>query len=144
MKNLWWIWPLLIIGGILIWRTLANDPLDNAGGRLYRKYCASCHLESGQGLGKLVPDLRNHPALTAEVEALVCLIRQGKGNKFVFQEGEYHAPMPGHPQLSAQEISSLINFLRDAYLEEEATRVPLQVVQSGFAKCSSPRPDPAP
>ena len=135
MKQYWWIWPFLIIGGLLIWRSQADDPMDSAGGRIYQKYCASCHLADGAGLGKLVPNLQNHPALTQEPQSLICLIRLGKGEKFTFDDNRVSAPMPGQPDLSARELHRLVNFLRIAFVEGEQESISLQAIQSGFAEC---------
>ncbi len=72
------------------------------GQALYQEKCALCHKDTGEGLPPVFPALNGNDRLGDAVR-IVSNIHQGAGN------------MPPFPGLSAEEISALASYLRNAW-----------------------------
>lgn len=87
--------------------TPKNQESIEKGKALYRKYCASCHGESGQGDGPLANKLRPKPADLIERAAhhsdgdFAWKITNGRGAMPAFKD-----------QLSANQIWDVTNFIK--------------------------------
>lgn len=75
---------------------------SDQGPQLYQDNCALCHKESGAGLPPAFPALNGNEQL-GDLARIVSNIRQGSGN------------MPPFPDLTAEQISALANFIRNAW-----------------------------
>ena len=51
------------------------------GAALYRYYCASCHMEEGQGLRGLFPPIAGSDYLEKHFDQLPCIIKNGMEEK---------------------------------------------------------------
>lgn len=94
------------------------------GKEIYKQYCSNCHMDEGKGFGEIYPSLIESPYLTTEIEALPCLIRHGK--KSTVLSTVY---MPAHDQLSAIDISNLINYMSDSFTKEPKQANPKDINQ---------------
>ncbi|TAE50423.1 MAG: cytochrome c [Bacteroidetes bacterium] len=109
-KILPFIWPLLLLAGLLgVKYTL--DQQGGAGARVYAQHCASCHMDDGSGLRGVVPALDRSEYVKKVGPELICLIRNGISDTLSLRENGYRWPMPANPKISAQEMTSLVNFL---------------------------------
>lgn len=75
------------------------------GQSLYEDNCALCHKDSGEGVPPAFPALNGNENL-ADAARIVSNIRQGSGN------------MPPFPDLTAEDISSLASYLRNAWTND--------------------------
>ena len=83
------------------------------GHTLYQYHCENCHMEDGSGLSALIPSLQKSSIIRGHPSELVCLIRYGlPKNLSTGQE------MPANTVMNDVELTNLINYLRDAYLEK--------------------------
>jgi mono/diheme cytochrome c family protein len=69
------------------------------GKNIYEKNCQNCHGAKGEGLASLYPSLRNSNHIEENKTKLACDIRFGLNS------------MPENPQLTAIEITYLINYI---------------------------------
>src|SRR5690606_8276872 len=69
------------------------------GKNVYEKNCQNCHGANGEGLASLYPSLRNSNRIEENKTKLACDIRFGLNS------------MPENPQLTAIEITYLINYI---------------------------------
>lgn len=90
----------------------------SAGQRLYTKYCQNCHAEDGQGLGRLIPPLKNSDYLLNNVAASARTIKYGLRGPIVVNGIEYNQPMPANPDLTSLEITELLVFISNAWGNE--------------------------
>ena len=79
--------------------------LFEQGQQLYEDHCALCHTDSGSGNLPTFPALDGNDQLGDAVR-IVINIRQGEG------------AMPPFPELTAQEMSSLANYIRNAWTND--------------------------
>ncbi|UKJ05959.1 c-type cytochrome [Solitalea lacus] len=81
---------------------------------LYQKYCQNCHMDSGKGLGELIPPLAGSDYLTKHTNQIACLIKNGKRNKMLVNGKEYDGIMPGN-NLSTIEIAEIITYITNSW-----------------------------
>jgi len=83
----------------------------NQGRVLYEKECQSCHMENGQGLGKLIPPVANSGYVVNHREDLACLIRNGIEGEIIVNGQNYSGAMDGNSQLTEIEINNLVHYI---------------------------------
>ena len=85
------------------------------GKKNYATYCATCHMEQGQGLGKLIPPLQNSDYLLENVPAAARVIKYGLDGPIKVNGVEYNQPMPANPRLTNLEIAELLTFISNSW-----------------------------
>jgi len=85
------------------------------GQNLYTQYCANCHMDTGRGLGKLIPLLANADWLKNNQEQLACIIHNGMEGPIVVNDTTYNQVMAGIPTLSEFQITNIINYINHAW-----------------------------
>ena len=78
---------------------------------VYRTHCANCHQSKGEGLAALYPPIANSDYLSANKNAVICLIRYGQQGAIVVNGKTYNRPMPAQPQLSDLEVAELATYI---------------------------------
>ena len=127
-------WPVLLILGLLIWR-FSSKGENRAGKKLYQMYCSNCHMEKGEGLRNLIPSLENSSLIDQSPEKLVCLIRNGLDPENpTAQNPNIKLVMPAHPTLTANEITSLIQYLQQSW-DSEKPLISFQTVENEINNC---------
>ncbi|MFY0593494.1 c-type cytochrome [Roseivirga sp.] len=88
------------------------------GQQLYTRYCINCHMEDGQGLGKLIPPLKDADYLLNNILATSRIIKYGMKGPILVNGQEYNQPMPGNPSLTPFEILELQVYISNAWGNE--------------------------
>ncbi|OEK06538.1 c-type cytochrome [Roseivirga misakiensis] len=88
------------------------------GQQLYTRYCINCHMENGQGLGKLIPPLKGSDYLLNNILATSRIIKYGMKGPIMVNGQEYNQPMPGNPSLTPFEILQLQVYISNAWGNE--------------------------
>lgn len=70
-------------------------------------------MEDGSGLSALIPSLQTSSIIKGQPSALACLIRHGLPKNHTTGQ-----QMPANTAMNDVELTNLINYLRDAYLEK--------------------------
>jgi mono/diheme cytochrome c family protein len=83
----------------------------NQGRVLYEKECQSCHMENGQGLGKLIPPVAKSDYVVKHRDDLACLIRNGIAGEMTVNGQVYTGEMAGNSQLTEIEINNLVHYI---------------------------------
>ncbi len=119
--NKWvnFLWPLLLLGALLILRTYIQSPQGSRGARLYQQQCQNCHMEAGQGLGQLIPPLAGSDYLIRYPERVPCIIRYGQEGVVEVNGILYDQPMPENSSLSNEDIYHLMKFLYTSWNNEK-------------------------
>ena len=92
-----------------------EDATYRAGERLYKANCANCHMDTGAGLGALIPPLANADYLAQHRDALPCVLRHGLADSIVVNGRAYAEKMPGVPQLSEVAITNILNYINHSW-----------------------------
>ena len=94
-----------VIAPVAVAQQVIDTVLFEQGQQLYQDNCALCHKDSGAGDPPTFPALSGNDQLGNPVR-IVSSIHQGTGN------------MPPVPDLTAEEISSLANYVRNAWAND--------------------------
>lgn len=87
----------------------------SSGSRLYVKYCQNCHMENGEGLGKLIPPLKDSDYLLNNIAAAGRSIKYGLKGPIKVNGIDYNQPMPANPNLTSLEIKELLVYISNAW-----------------------------
>ena len=111
-----------------------NDNQFVQGERLYNSYCENCHMENGQGLGKLIPPLQDSDYYLSEYENLLCVITKGMSKEIVVNDVYYKEQMPAVTHLTTAELSNLINYMNSKWYPNKSL-VTLVNIKETFTSC---------
>lgn len=81
------------------------------GKKLYTTHCESCHQVNGEGLAKLYPPIKNSDYWKNNQNLIPCIIKNGLKDTITVNGAIYTTQMAGIPQLTAYEISNIINYI---------------------------------
>ena len=101
---------VLLLAAIVLALSGCNENRGDA--TLYENYCASCHGIDGKGLRALYPPLKGSDYLAEKIAELPCLISGGVRGSIITGNGTKNMRMPAFPQLSNQQMTSLIAYLQ--------------------------------
>ncbi len=110
----------------------------NQGKVLYERNCQSCHMESGQGLGRLLPPVANADYVLEHRAELACIIRHGISGPIQVNGVTYEGEMEGNRQLTDVEINNLVHFIL-VDLNKQKEHFVINEVRNQLEKCSSTR-----
>jgi mono/diheme cytochrome c family protein len=85
------------------------------GEALYKTQCANCHMDDGVGLGALMPPLAGADYLKNERDRLPCILIHGLADTIVVNGKTYAEKMPGVPTLTAVEVTNILNYINNAW-----------------------------
>ena len=111
----------------------ANDPYGD-GAQIYKSYCANCHMDSGEGLGALIPPVNGADYLAQNRDHLPCLIRYGLQDSIVVNGKAYAEQMPAADKLSDIDITNVLNYL-NTHLGNQNPLFTLEEVRSRLDHC---------
>jgi mono/diheme cytochrome c family protein len=78
---------------------------------LYDNYCANCHQESGEGLGKLIPPLNPSDYMSEDLKRTTRLIKYGMEGEIIVNGITYNQKMPALDYLTDLEIAQITTYL---------------------------------
>jgi len=131
MKWILWI-SLLSVGMYMVLQGCQGDSFAQ-GRYIYEVKCSNCHLSTGKGLGKEIPSL--HKAV-GNPSYWSCLIRNGKMDTLEQGGVTYVRKMPANPDLTAADISNVINFIQHEWVDKSSF-VALDSVNQWLEDCPS-------
>ncbi|MFN4080574.1 MAG: c-type cytochrome [Saprospiraceae bacterium] len=105
---------LLAWGGMAFWGACKGDPYRN-GALIYKTHCANCHMDGGEGLGKLIPPLAGADYLATHRDLLPCIVRYGLSDTIVVNGIAYTERMAGIEQLSEIQIANVLNYIQNSW-----------------------------
>ena len=113
---------ILLIGNLIF-----QSGSKNSGEVLYEKRCQNCHMEDGRGLKELIPSLVKNEQLQ-NIDYVVCIIKNGSRDTIENQI------MPAHPDLTAGQISTIINYINESW-GNDFVGVTVREVKDGMVRC---------
>jgi nitrite reductase (NO-forming) len=97
-----------------------------AGKELYIMNCQSCHMENGEGMEGIYPPLAKADFLMADKTRSINIILNGASGPMTVNGVLYESEMPGYP-LSDQEVSDLLNYIRNSFGNKGGATTPQEV-----------------
>ena len=85
-----------------------------SGKALYQAYCASCHMEGGEGVNRSIPPLIQTPWIQ-DGDKLLDVMLHGLKGKIVVDGLEYDEMMPAFNFLSNHEIAEIASYIRSNF-----------------------------
>ncbi len=92
-------------------------------------------MEEGQGLGKLIPPLKDSDYYEQHYKDLVCIIKYGMTQQIVVNGIHYEENMPGVKHLTTAELSNLINYMNSKWYPNIALVTP-NGIEGTFNQCT--------
>ncbi len=105
---------LFFLALILLFQSCGSEPYAQ-GRYIYEVRCSNCHLEDGRGLGKEIPSLHKSKAAPSYWS---CIIRYGQTNTIEQNGVKYIRNMPANEDLTAADITNLVNYIQSEWVEE--------------------------
>jgi len=99
--------------------------------QLYNTYCGSCHLNTGIGVGELIPSIVASTKFEENRDEVICQIRYGikdETNPTVYT-------MPPNELLSETEITNILNYIRKEW-HTDVDEFSLQEVKKTLSICN--------
>ena len=86
------------------------------GKELYAKYCASCHMENGEGIAGFYPPLKNSDYMLNDINRTIKTVLYGSNTPIIVNELSY----PGYimtrfDHLSDDDIASITTYILNAW-----------------------------
>lgn len=105
-----------------------GDPSLLNGKKLYTQNCASCHGNSGKGIGNAFPPLVDTNWITGDSSIPVRILLNGLRGEIMVNGERYRGRMPSFKaRLSAAEMASILNYLR-AESEDDLPRISQETI----------------
>ena len=87
----------------------------NRGKEVYSLYCQSCHMEDGKGQKGSIPPLAASDFFKNPTKDLIEIILKGQNGKIIVNSSTYEVPMLPLNYLTDEQISDVINFVRNSW-----------------------------
>jgi nitrite reductase (NO-forming) len=96
------------------------------GKDVYTAYCITCHMEQGEGMDDVYPPLAKSDYMMADKKRSVQQVLYGASGEMKVNGKTYNAEMTGF-ELSDQEASDLLNYIRNSFGNKDAAITPEEV-----------------
>jgi mono/diheme cytochrome c family protein len=106
------------------------------GEEIYKAYCASCHMEEGQGLQGLYPPLAKSDYLAEHLDEVPCLIVNGLNDTIVVNGKTYEIAMPAMPTMNAVQITNVMNYISQSW-GNDLGYIKITDVETALAGCTA-------
>ena len=126
---------VFLFTSILLVATACTRSPYQDGARVYTSYCANCHMDSGEGLGALIPPLNGADYLVINHDQLPCLVRYGLQDTIIVNGKTYAEAMPPADQLSDIDITNVLNYV-NTHFGNNNRIFTLSEVRASLNKCS--------
>lgn len=89
------------------------------GKRIYENHCGNCHQNNGEGLGNLIPPLKDADYFKENIHRAVWIMKHGQEGEIIVNGQKYNQPMPASPRLTPLEIAQISTYLYNIWGSKE-------------------------
>ena len=100
------------------------------GKDVYTAQCMSCHLEQGEGIENVYPPLAKSDYLMADKKRSINEVLHGLTGPIKVNGVAYDGVMTGFDMMSDQEVSDVLNYVRNSFGNKGAAVTPEEVKSS--------------
>ena len=85
------------------------------GQEVYTTTCKACHQDKGQGMENVYPPLAKSDFLAKDPKRAIGIVVNGLNGEIVVNGKKYNLDMPAQATLSDQQISDVLNYVRNSW-----------------------------
>ena len=85
------------------------------GQEIYTATCKVCHQENGQGMENVYPPLAKSDFLAKDPKRAIDIVLNGLNGEIIVNGKKYNLDMPAQKQLTDQQITDVLNFVRNSW-----------------------------
>ncbi|HEX6426029.1 MAG TPA: cytochrome c [Niastella sp.] len=85
------------------------------GQEVFNATCKNCHQENGQGLPGVYPPLAQSDFLAQDTKRAINIVMNGIDGEIFVNGKKYNLDMPAQKQLSDQQVTDVLNFVRNSW-----------------------------
>lgn len=100
------------------------------GQEIYVGQCMSCHMEQGEGIPDVYPPLAKSDYLMADHERSINNVLHGLSGEIVVNGKVYNMEMAPFPHLSDEEVSDVLNYIRNSWGNKDKNPVKPEEVKA--------------
>lgn len=100
------------------------------GKDVYTAQCMSCHMEQGEGIENVYPPVAKSDYLMADKKRSIDQVLHGVTGQIKVKGVTYDGVMTGFEMLSDQEVSDVLNYIRNSFGNKGAAVTPEEVKAS--------------
>ena len=97
------------------------------GKEVYTAQCMSCHMEQGEGIENVYPPLAKSDYLMADKKRSIDQVLHGLTGPIKVKGVSYDGVMTGFETLSDQEVSDVLNYVRNSFGNKGGAVTPEEV-----------------
>ena len=107
------------------------------GETIYKRICQNCHMPDGNGLGGVIPPLRQSDYLVNNLNSSICGIKYGMEGEIVVNGTTYNQPMIMPEQLTPIEIAEVMTYITNTWGNSQGL-ITVEKVNSALNGCEKP------
>ena len=100
------------------------------GQEVYIAQCMSCHMEQGEGIPEVYPPLAKSDYLMADRKRSIDNILHGLSGEIFVNGKTYNMEMTPFPHLSDEEVSDVLNYIRNSWDNKDKNPVTPEEVKA--------------
>ncbi|MDB5119002.1 MAG: major anaerobically induced transrane protein [Sphingobacteriales bacterium] len=85
------------------------------GKDVYINNCQSCHMDNGEGMEGTFPPLAKSDFLMKDIKRSIHVVLEGQADEMTVNGKTYSTPMPAMNSLTDQQVSDVLNFIRNSW-----------------------------
>jgi mono/diheme cytochrome c family protein len=85
------------------------------GQEVFNATCILCHKENGQGQPGVYPPLANSDFLLKDTKRAIDIVLNGLNGEIIVNGKIYNLDMPAQKQLTDQQVTDVLNFVRNSW-----------------------------
>lgn len=85
------------------------------GQEVFNATCKMCHMENGQGQPGVYPPLANSDFLAKDSKRAIGIVLNGLNGEITVNGKIYNLDMPAQKQLTDQQVTDVLNFVRNSW-----------------------------
>jgi cytochrome c551 len=134
MRSLGFLIVLIIASSCRSKADVEFEQYYNQGEILYTTYCSNCHQKDGSGLALLYPPLNKSDFMDQNLDAVLCIMRNGKSAPTVVNGKTYVQPMRGVTALTDLDVAEIATYIYNTWDHKQGI-IPVNEVTKKLAAC---------
>lgn len=106
---------LVVLTSFSLFNGCAQDPVLATGQEVFKRYCATCHQQDGNGLEGAFPSLHNSEWVQGDKGRLIRLTLRGMQGPIVVHDKPFNNVMTPHDFLEDNQIAAVLTFVRVSF-----------------------------